>query len=234
MINDRAVAISLGVLTLVSNMPTANAALSWNVCTKDENGKTICKSRIPRGARIAIAVVSIFAIILLFISVGCIIRNRRRAAAEEKEYNVEASQVQGPPTIIATEYNPGSGPSPVYSAGGGYETAQQFDIGHLSPSPQMSGPAFPASTRQFNNSKDYYKGNLSVPSMAQSNTAPVSQVTFPEPYPFGGYSPRNGPTPPKTAFVSHGFPRPLLAGDRLKDRLKERPSSVSSSSSVGR
>lgn len=34
--------------------------------------------------------------------------------------------------------------------------------------------------------------------------------------------------PPKTAFMTHGFPRPLLTGDRLKDRLKERPASISS------
>jgi hypothetical protein len=229
MINERAVAISLGLLAAASNLPTANAFLSWNMCTKDETGKITCQDRIPRGTRIAIGVVSLLVIILLLVLVGCIIRSRRRAAAEEKEYNVEASQVQGPPTIIATEYNPGSGPSPVYSAG--YKTAQ-FDIGHLSPSPQMSGPAFPASTRQYNNSTSYYNNQLPVPSMVQNHTAPVSQVSFPEPYPFGGYSPRNGPSAPKTAFVSHGFPRPMLAGDRLKDRLKERPASVSSASTV--
>lgn len=41
---------------------------------------------------------------------------------------------------------------------------------------------------------------------------------------------RMGPSGPKTAFVTGGlgFPRPLLAGDRLKDRLKERPASISS------
>jgi len=232
MINDRAVAISLGLVTLASNLPTANAFLSWNVCTKDEAGKITCKDRVPRGTRIAIGVVCLFAIILLLVLVGCIIRNRRRAAAEEKEYNVEASQVQGPPTIIATEYHPGSGPSPVYSADG-FKTAQ-FDIGHLSPSPQMSGPAFPASTRQYNNSPSYYKGQLPVPPNVVNHTAPVSQVSFPEPYPFGGYSPRVGPSAPKTAFVSNGFPRPMLAGDRLKDRLKERPASISSVSSADR
>ena len=35
--------------------------------------------------------------------------------------------------------------------------------------------------------------------------------------------------PPQTSFVSGGFPRAMLAGDRLKDRLKERPASPSHS-----
>ena len=38
---------------------------------------------------------------------------------------------------------------------------------------------------------------------------------------------KNGSEPPKTAFVSNGFPRPMLAGNRLKDKLKERSSSIS-------
>jgi hypothetical protein len=33
---ERAVAISLGLLAAASNLPTANAFLSWNMCTKDE------------------------------------------------------------------------------------------------------------------------------------------------------------------------------------------------------
>ncbi|KAF8966108.1 hypothetical protein BDZ97DRAFT_1809517 [Flammula alnicola] len=109
-------------------------------------------------------------------------RKRRAAAASEREYNVEASQVQGPPTIIATEYNPRSGPSPVYSSG---HKSAQFDIGHLSPAPQMSGPSFPATAHHYNNYTQPPPAYIS-----QNHTAPVSQVSFPDqPYPFGGYSP---------------------------------------------
>lgn len=114
----------------------------------------------------------------------CIIRSRRRAAASEAEYNVEASQVQGPPTIIATEYSPRLGPSPVYS--GGPRTVQ-FDIGHLTPSPQ-TGPAFPDAAHQYNNSHAYYESESGAREMAQTRTAPVTQAAFgAQAYPFGGY-----------------------------------------------
>jgi len=223
MINDRALAVGVGLLTLASNVPGANALLSGSACTKDLSGKTHCK--VSKGAKIAIGVVCLLVLLLLLSIVGCIIRGRRRAAASEAEYNIEASQMEGPPTIIATEYSPRLGPSPVYS--GGPRTVQ-FDIGHLSPSPQTGGPAFPSAAHQYNNSHAYYENQLPVPEMAQTRTAPVTQAAFAEQaHPFEGYSSR-GVAPPKTAFMTHGFPRPLLTGDRLKDRLKERPASISS------
>uniref|UniRef100_A0A8H8CGX9 Uncharacterized protein n=1 Tax=Psilocybe cubensis TaxID=181762 RepID=A0A8H8CGX9_PSICU len=140
----------------------------------------------------------------------------RRSEASEREYNVEASQVDGPPTIIATEYNPTSGPSRVYS--GNKSPYSGGADGRMSPQPPMSGPMYPATAQHYSNYKPH--------SINQNHTAPHSQVTFPDAYPFTGYS--NSMGPPKTAFVSGGFPRPLLAGDRLKDRIKERPASISS------
>lgn len=92
--------------------------------------------------------------------------NRRVAAAQE--YNVEASQVDGPPTIIATEYDPTSGPSGVYgSPKSGFRSGQT--------SAQMTGPAYPIAAQVYN-----------------ARTAPATQPTFPDqrqPYPFTGYSP---------------------------------------------
>jgi len=205
------------LLLAFSSLPTANAALSWSICTKDEEGQQVCKDRVPRGARIAIAITCLLVLVSLLTLVVCILRTRRASAASEKEYNVEASQVDGPPTIIATEYNPTSGPSGVYSGrNSGYMTGNMD--GHLSPQPPMGGPMYPATAHHYN--------------FSQTHTAPVSQVTFPDAYPFTGYSPDMGPSAPKTAFVSSGFPRPLLAGDRLKDRIKERPASISSLSTL--
>lgn len=197
--------VSLGLLAC-SYIPTANAALSWAVCTKDQDGKQVCRDRISKGARITMAIACLLVLVLLATLSVCIIRHRRAAASAESEYNVEASQVNGPPTIIATSYDPNSRrASPVYSA--------KAD-GYLSAQPEMAGPMFPAAVHQFN-------GN--------NQTAPVSQVAFgDQPYPFNGYSPGMGPSAPKTAFVNGSFPRPALAGDRLKDRIKERPASVSS------
>jgi len=208
MLDKHVFSVSLGLLAF-SYLPTATAALSWSVCTKDESGKEVCKDRIARGARITTAIGCLFVLILLATLSVCIIRNRRAAAASEKEYNVEASQVQGPPTIIATSYDPTSGrASPVYS---GNKSGKD---GGLSPHPQMTGPMYPAVAHQYNQ---------------QNHTAPVSQISFPnQPYPFTGYSPGTGLSAPKTAFVNGSFPRPLLAGDRLKDRIKERPASISS------
>jgi len=201
--------ISLGLLAF-SYLPMATAGpLSWISCSKDAQGQEVCKDKVARGTRIAMALACFFVLVLLATLTVCIVRNRRASAASEKEYNLEASQVNGPPTIIATSYDPNSGPSPVYSANGHQE-------GRLSPQPPMTGPMYPATT--YNNNS-YYANQ-------QTYTAPVSQATFPnQPYPF---SPGVGPPPPKTAFVSSGFPRPLLAGDRLKDRIKERPASISS------
>jgi len=199
--------VSLGLLAC-SYLPAANASLSWAICTKDQDGKQVCRDRISKGARITMAIACLFVLVLLATLAVCIIRHRRAAIVSETEYNVEASQVNGPPTIIATSYDPASRrASPVYSA---------KDDGYLSPHPQMTGPMYPAAVHQYDGSQANY-------------TAPVSQVAFAnKPYPFTGYSPGVGPSAPKTAFVNGSFPRPALAGERLKDRIKERPASVSS------
>jgi len=200
MVNQRIVYSAFGIWAL-SCVPTATATL-WNVCTKDVDGKTTCYSSISPAAQINIAIASTIVLLLFLSLVICLINDRRARAASEREYNVEANQVEGPPTIIATEYNPTSGPSPVYEG-----SQSSFNAGQTSA--QMTGPAYPVAARVYN----------------QPRTAPVNQSTFP--YPFPGYSSQHvGPTP-QTSFVSGGFPRPLLAGDRLKDRLKERPASPS-------
>jgi len=197
-----------GILALwaASSLPTAFAAMSWDVCTTDANGGTKCTRRIPRSARLAIAVCCLLVLLMLLGLVIYIIVKKRRSQGDQ-EYNVEAAQVDGPPTIIATEYNPTSGPSGIYSAGpnGSENKKDQLER-------EMTGPTRPISAFQSERPPTY--------------TAPVSQTTFPDKYPFS-YDARNASEPPKTAFVTNGFPRPLLAGNRLKDRLKERPASVS-------
>jgi len=200
MINQRVVSSALGIWAL-SCIPTATATL-WNVCTTDAAGVTTCHSKLSPSAKINIAIACIVVLLLLLGLIICVITNRRARAASEQEYNVEASQVVGPPTIIATEYHPTSGPSGVYES-----PKSGFSAGKTTA--QITGPAYPVAAQVYNN---------------QTRTAPVAQSTFP--YPFPGYSSNMGPTP-QTSFVSGGFPRAMLAGDRLKDRLKERPASPS-------
>jgi len=192
-----------------SSLPTAFAAMSWDICTTDETGGRKCTRRIPRSARLAIAICC-FLVLLLLLGIVIYVIVKRRRSQGDQEYNVEAAQVDGPPTIIATEYNPTSGPSGIYSGGPNGHGAGNKD--HYTER-EMTGLSHPDPVYQSERPPTY--------------TAPVSQMTFSDqPYPFA-YDPRNASEPPKTAFVSNGFPRPLLAGNRLKDRLKERPSSIS-------
>jgi hypothetical protein len=179
-----------GIVGIYALIPSAHA-LSWDFCVHEP-----CTKPMPNGLKLAIGIGCLVLLLLLLISLTvCMVRRRR--AAQDKDYDVEESQMSGPPTIIGTQYNPTSGASGIYSAGG-------F-------APQMSGPKLPVSAYR---PKDV------------AHTAPHSQAAFSEqPYP-PVYSPRA----PKTAFVSGGFasPRPQLAGDRLKERLKERPASETS------
>jgi len=198
MINKCAVPSALGIWAL-SCIPTATAASIWNVCDKDAAGVTTCHSKLSTPAKVWIGIGCALVLLLLLSLVICVISKRLTAAASEQEYNVEDSQVHGPPTIIATNYDRTSGFSGVYGSP---------ENGFGQTSVQMTGPTYPVAAQVY----------------SQHRTAPVTQSTFP--YPFPGYSPHMGPTP-QTAFVNGGFSRPQLAGDRLKERLKERPGSVS-------
>ena len=77
---------------------------------------------------------------------------------------MEANQVDGPPTIIATEYNPTSGPSGIYEG-----PKSGFSAGKSSA--QMTGPTYPVAAQVYNQ---------------KNRTAPVGQTAFD--YPFPGYS----------------------------------------------
>jgi len=196
MVKQRVVSSALGIWAL-SCVPTASATL-WDVCTTNAAGVKTCHNTLSRSAKISIAITSVVVLLLLLCLVICFINNRRARAASEQEYNVEANLVDGPPTIIGTEYNSTSGPSGIYEG-----PKSGFSAGQSSA--QMSGPTYPVAAQVHN----------------QHRTAPVSQTTFA--YPFPGYSSPLEP-PPQTSFVNE-FPRAMLAGERLKDRLKERPAS---------
>jgi len=197
MVKQRVVYSALGIWAL-SCVPTATASL-WDVCTtSNAAGVMTCHNTLSRSAKINIGISSVVILLLLLCLVICVINKRRARAASEQEYDVEANQVDGPPTIIATEYNPTSGPSRIYEG-----PKSGFSAGQSSP--EMTGPTYPVAAQVS----------------SQNRTAPVSQTSF---YSFPGYSSSMGP-PPQTSFVGGGFPRAVLAGDRLKDRLKERPAS---------
>lgn len=106
-------------------------------------------------------------LLVILCLVICVIYNRRARAISEQEYNVEATQVDGPPTIIATEYNPTSGPSGIYEG-----PKSSFSAGQTSA--QMEGPTYPVAAQVYNQNR------------TAATTAPVTQTAFP--YPFPGHS----------------------------------------------
>lgn len=176
-------------------------------------------------------------------------RIRRKSAAQNKDVAVEASQMEGPPTVLRATYDPGSGHS-IYAIGsagsGAYPTAV------IAPTPSANGanssvmgmpgtpntaytpgfpvPAIPSAMTAAGVPLPY------SPAPAVPMTAPAHKTSFSQSsshhgqrsaYPFTGMGSSSG-QPPKSALVSSGaFPRPLLAGRSLKDRIKERPPSAS-------
>jgi len=111
----------------------------------------------------------VLVLLLLLGMVIHIIIKRRRSEANQ-EYNVEAGQVEGPPTIISTQYHPTSGPSRVYNSG----SNEQGNKDHFTER-ELTAVSRPAPSYQSERPPTY--------------TAPVSQVTFSDqPYPFA-YNP---------------------------------------------
>lgn len=190
------------------------------------------------GLVIAVSLV-IFTIVLLPVGIFYYVRRMRwKSAAANKEVAVEASQMEGPPTVLRATYDPGSGHS-IYAIGsagsGAYPTAV------VPPTPEGNSsvmglpgtpgngmtPAFPTPSVP-----GYHPSGAAPHTMPR--TAPAHKSTFSQSsssgqrsaYPFGGMG---STQPPKSALVSAGpFPRPLIAGRSLKDRIRERPPSVSS------
>ncbi|PPQ99373.1 hypothetical protein CVT24_009203 [Panaeolus cyanescens] len=171
-------------------------------------GEEVCRNGLTQSARYAIVAASFGVLLILVLLVICVVKNRQKAADDQLEYNVEASQMHGPPTIIATEYHPGAGPTGLITGGGRIRSPDMKQLND--PSPTLPVPA-------------YYPGES-----PQNHTAPAMPPRFAEHAIARKGSQDSARQVPKTAFVTGGFPRPLLAGHRLKDRLKDRPASVSS------
>lgn len=236
-----------------SAAPSASSsAVPDNKCTVDEKtGKEICGTQsvpgtLPTSAKVAIAIVVLTIVFLLIATFFCIRRSRRASAEAAKDVSVEASQVDGPPAILGATYTPETGHSRVYSIGpdsGGLSAAvpvpltpavqpQQPVIVHPSAGVRAGGtPAFPSPSVARSSSFSRF-GTTSA------SSAPAHKANFSDPsYPFTGFgnnasgnsgNASSSGQQPRSAFVSQGgFPRPLLAG-RLKDRIRERPPSISS------
>lgn len=213
---------------------------------KEEKGKSSENHKLDAGLVAAVSIV-IFTVVLLPLIVWYIVRRIRRSAKAEALHDsenstdvsnstnppMETSQVPGQPTVAHAAYDPGS-VQEIYAIGSagsaGYGTA-------------VIPPSSHGSTRGVIGTPNHENGiptPMGFPEPRngagqQPMTAPVQQVRFaadqrPEHSPAYPFSGMGSPAPgPKTSFVSGGsFPRPLFAGRRLQERLRERPPSASS------
>lgn len=253
---DHKIAIALGLLAL-SAMP-AVAAEPVCTETDEASGKKLCGNHtlpgtMPKSAQIAIAIVVIVVVLFLVLLVVFVRRSRQRAAETKnqasEDVTIEASQMTGPAAILAATYTPETGHSRVYSIGpdsGSFSAVPMTPAPAAAPISSRPTPAPPSAqpipsvhvqAPDFSNvpRSSTFNRFPAAPTGQPPKTAPAHKGNF-DPYPFTGHGsttsrppPSPGaPQPPRTAFVSSGgFPRPLLAG-RLKDRIRERPPSVSS------
>lgn len=248
------IAIALGLLAL-SAMP---AVAAEPVCTETDeaSGKKLCGNHtlpgtMPKSAQIAIAIVVVVVVLFLILLVVFVRRSRQRAADNKtpEDVTIEASQMTGPAAILAATYTPETGHSRVYSIGpdtGGFSAvpmtpapAVALVSSRPTPAPPSAQPipSVQVQAPDFSNVPRSSSFNRfpAGPAGQPPKTAPAQKGNF-DPYPFTGHGSTTSrppaspaaPQPPRSAFVSSGgFPRPLLAG-RLKDRIRERPPSVSS------
>jgi len=277
---DSVIVVLGTALVAVSSLPVVSAAEkekdddkpSGLQCTTDKKtGKEVCGTHsipgtLPKSAKIAIAVVTITVVFLVLVLIFYIRRSRKASAEAANEVAVEASQVAGPPAIVAATYTPETGHSRVYSIGpdtGGFSavpvtpapvvappTASDHGWGAARTGAASAAPAeperprtpsFPPPSPAILSRSNSFCRFPATPTRSHSvpQTAPAHKASFSDPgaYPFTGFGGSNNSNgkpasnsgqPPRTALVSSGpFPRPLLSG-RLKDRMRERPPSVSS------
>lgn len=156
---------ALYVATLWAFMPIVSAE---QVCHTTDSGDNICKQQISTAVKVAIGVV-VVAVVLLALGVFYFIRRFRSKKQEESAgFDIEPSQIEGPPataaaslmTTYAAKYDPSSAPVRMPSS-----------------SPNVSGK-----------SKKIFANLRQGPS-----TAPTGRVTAGGSYPFGAYSSKNPP-----------------------------------------
>ncbi|KAK0244531.1 hypothetical protein EDD85DRAFT_202099 [Armillaria nabsnona] len=156
---------ALYVATLLVYLPIVSAE---QVCHTTDSGDNVCKQQISTAVKVAIGVV-VVAVVLLALGVFYFIRRFRSKKQEESVgFDIEPSQIEGPPvtaaasltTTYAAKYDPSSAPVRMPSS-----------------SPSVSGK-----------SKKIFANLRQGPS-----TAPTGRVAAGGSYPFRAYSSKNPP-----------------------------------------
>ncbi|KAF5375952.1 hypothetical protein D9615_008159 [Tricholomella constricta] len=229
-----------GAVALLWGMGAIPGVAADEVCYTTIDGFWKCTKRLSLGVRIAICIgVSILLSALLALCLCLGTRNRRSRRQQEAiaaVYQVEASQIQGPPpTTYVTSFDPRSAaayplpnsayahsqshspnpPSAFPQTPAGYPHTPDADT--LSANPHAQGnsrsPARSPHVR-FQPTQERYQGKFST---KPPQTAPVNTgYGGPGAYPFPGYTSKSGSSQqPHTAY-STGFPRPLYTGQAVE------------------
>ncbi|KAF9466769.1 hypothetical protein BDZ94DRAFT_136092 [Collybia nuda] len=159
------------------------------------DGSLRCTSRLPYGARIAIGA-SIWSI-LLTIGLFLFLRGRR-SRQRALIYQVDASQIQGPPMSYAANLDPRS-------------------VAYLQTPGIVISPAPGTAPAEQNSTTP--PGRNSRPGVRPPQTAPVHQGYGG--YPFPGYSPTLAPNAQPYTSYSSRFPRPLYTGQPVHKDERE-------------
>ena len=206
---------ALVLLWGVGFVPGANAE---RVCYTTFGGTIVCRNTVSYGARVGMSIAAFVFLTLLF-SLGCclLVRSRRREMDEEaRVYQIDASQMQGPP-IMVHHPPPDDGhtrnDNDPADANGGPAREPPFPVSPggtaaMPPPHSARSGQFPATEARYS----YYEQQY-YPRPPQ--TAPVNYYYTGGSYPFPGYSPR-APMP-QTAFPGGGgFLRPMYTGQAVE------------------
>jgi len=225
--NLRFIGGALAFLWGMGAIPGVVAADQYCYTTFD--GFWTCTKRLSLGARIAICIVLSMILSLCL----CLCMRNRRARNQEAiaaVYQIEASQIHGPPpsTYVtsfdsrspagyplpsAYLHSPHNPPSSFPKTPDGYPHTPDAD--RLSARPTLPTPSARSARVRFEPTTERYQGSFSTKQPPQ--TAPVNPAyNSPGAYPFPGYSSKpSAPQQPHTAY-SVGFPKPFYAGQPVQ------------------
>ncbi|KAG5723667.1 hypothetical protein E4T56_gene20272 [Termitomyces sp. T112] len=234
-----------GAVVLVWGVGAIPGAAADQVCYTTLDGFWQCTQRLPLGDRIAIIIGGCILISILMSLGICFCMRRRRVQEKQRQdaiaavYQIEPSQIQGPPTTYVTSFDTRS-PA-------GYPLPPSAYIPNItrtnSPGPPTSFPETPAGYAHtpgadspsdprahnfsgrsagaasakrvhFPPTETHYQGKFSTNKTPQ--TAPANPAfSGLGAYPFPGYSPKPEPTQPYTAY-SIRYPRQLYTGQPVQ------------------
>jgi hypothetical protein len=195
---------SVSVFLLLWVVSRVDIAIADGKCSKMKDGSEFCIDRVPVAANVVIGIATVTILSLIIALLVCMKFCRGHSRTAAPDFIFDSEQMQGPPTIIETHYNPSSGRVDVYSAKSPSFSASSLErkssIPERGPSPALpprgKSPALPPRAKSpfYNHNHDgvppvlhpgpmtMRQNRLSLPAtflaMPQPMTAPADHTTF--------------------------------------------------------